>query len=411
MRAIRTEIMRNRFAAIVEEAAAVVYRTAHTTFVKQTQDYQCALATINGELFAYPRLSGVTSFAGLSLSGTIEAIGLSNFEPGDVIITNDPFESKGMCTHTMDLHVLRPIFAGSELQCFAWAFLHASDVGGAVPGSISPAHTEVYQEGIRMRATKLYRAGELNHELLNLLQDNCRIPDQIWGDVKAMCAALATMDRRVGSLCGHYGAAEFQAGVANVLDFAESKARRAIAALPDGSWEFTDYLEAVPGRLLTIHCRMTIDHDTLILDFDGTSPQAAAACNFVSGERTHPFLCRAVMYYILTIDPETPLNGAILRPIVTRAPRGSIVNAEFPAAMGNRAVTFMRIYDVVLGCLNQALPGGLAAAGAGCRGSAWYSLSSGAPEDGAGMTGSTGSTRRSAFSEVRRSSRSRLRCR
>src|SRR3954451_8024822 len=100
---VRTELMRNRFAAIVEEASTIAYRSAHTTFVKQTQDYQCALATVEGDFFAYPRQSGVAVYVGISLKATIDHIGLENLRPGDVIITNDPFSSDGLCSHTPDI--------------------------------------------------------------------------------------------------------------------------------------------------------------------------------------------------------------------------------------------------------------------------------------------------------------------
>ncbi|MCB1492394.1 MAG: hydantoinase B/oxoprolinase family protein [Rhodobiaceae bacterium] len=365
MDAVRTEVMKNRFAAIVEEAATIIYRTAHTTFVKQTQDYQCALAGLDGYFFAFPVLNGVTSSAGLNVRKPIDAIGIENLEPGDIIITNDPFESDGMCTHTMDVHLLKPIFFQDRLICFGWSFLHASDIGGAVPGSISPTSTDVFQEGIRMRATKLYRAGVLNTELMDLFKDNCRIPEQVWGDFKAMVAALTTMDRRITSLCERYGLSEFEAGAESVLAYADRKAREVFGAIPDGQYRFGDYLEGVVAdQLAYIQATMTVAGDTIDLDFTGSSPQAASAINFVTAEYGHPFLCRALMNYIVTMVPEAPLNAGLLRNVTARAPRGTVMNCTFPAAMGNRAVTISRIYDTVLGCLNQALPDGLAASGA-----------------------------------------------
>ena len=169
---VRTEVMTNRFAAIVEEASQIAYRTAHTTFVKMTQDYQVGLATPDGEFFGYPYMSGVTSFIGLSLKGGIDAFGLENFSEGDIVICNDPFGSDGMCTHTMDVHLLRPIFHKKRIIAFAWAFIHSSDIGGAVPGSVSPTNFDVFQEGIRLRAAHLYRGDILNQELIDIFMDN-----------------------------------------------------------------------------------------------------------------------------------------------------------------------------------------------------------------------------------------------
>ncbi|MCX7380671.1 MAG: hydantoinase B/oxoprolinase family protein, partial [Alphaproteobacteria bacterium] len=88
---VRTEIMRNRFAAIAEEASNVAYRTAYTTFVKQTQDYQVAMASVAGEFFAYPMKSGVTSSVCQNVRGVVDEIGIETLVPGDIILTNDPF--------------------------------------------------------------------------------------------------------------------------------------------------------------------------------------------------------------------------------------------------------------------------------------------------------------------------------
>ena len=363
---VRTELMRNRFAAIVEEGSTIAYRAAHTTFVKQTQDYQCALTTRMGDIFAYPRQAGVSVYVGISMQATIDHVGLANLRPGDVIITNDPFATDGLCSHTPDIHLLKPIFDGGEVIAFGWAFIHASDIGGAVPGSISATSTEVFQEGIRMRPTRLYRGGELNTELLDLFRDNCRIPDDIWGDLQAMLAALTSMEVRLLALCARLGPAEVLVGMEEVLDLAEARARAAIRKIPDGTYAFADYIEGMRlPDLSFVHVVMTKVGDTVDLDFSGSDPQTRAAINFVSGSRTHPFLSFAINIFVITSEPTTPINGGLVRPITTRAPKGTIMNAAFPAASGNRWVSAVRIYDAVMGCLNQALPGGIAAAGPG----------------------------------------------
>jgi N-methylhydantoinase B len=364
---VRTEVMKNRFSAIAEEASTIAYRTAHTTFVKLTQDYQVALATLDGDYFAYPYQSGVTNFVGLSLKTAIDQIGVENMAEGDVIICNDPYGSGGMCTHTMDVHLLKPIFWNGVPFAFAWAFIHASDVGGAVPGSISPTSSDVFQEGIRMRAQPLYRAGELNQPLLDLFKDNCRIPEQIWGDLQAMLAAIGTMERRMQELCERMGLDDVTGSMEDVMAFAEMKAREAIGRIPDGEWTFGDYLEGVhrSDETIFLHCRMTVRGDELTLDFTGSDPQVPAALNFVTGDRSHPFTSLAILNYIQTVEPSAPMNNGLIRPIRNVAPKGTIMNCEFPAAMGNRWVSVIRVYDAVLGCLAQALGGGPVSAGAG----------------------------------------------
>lgn len=380
MDVVLTEIMKNRFTAMAEEAATVGYRTAHTTFVKQTQDFQVALAKPSGEFFAYPTMTGVTSGSGQSIAAFTDFFA-GAFEPGDVLISNDPFSTGGLVTHTMDIHMVRPVFHEGRLICFAWSFVHASDIGGAVPGSISPDLYEIYQEGIRIRPTKLVRAGRLNEDIANLLRDNSRIGEAVWGDLTAMMAAMALLETRAVELCGKVGRETFERGIDDVLAYAERKAREVIGRLQDGEYSFIDYVE---GRDETdpihIHCRLRIAGEEAWIDYSGSSPQVHAAFNFATGSRSHPFLCLGLTNYIQTVEPSIPINGGILRPIHAFAPLGTVMNADMPAAMGNRWVSAMRVYDALIGCLNQAIPGGIAACGSGQAGiiaSSWVDPASG----------------------------------
>jgi N-methylhydantoinase B len=368
MNPILTEIMKNRFTAMAEEASTVAYRTAHTTFVKQTQDFQVAVAKLTGEFFAYPTMTGVTSGSGQSVSGLIDALPHDQLRPGDVLISNDPFRTAGLVTHIMDIHLARPIFVDGELVCFAWSFVHASDVGGAVPGSISPDLSEVYQEGIRIRPTKLMRAGVPNEDVVNILRDNSRIGDAVWGDLEALMSAMRLLDQRVNELCAKVGLAAFRRGIDDVLAYTDRKAREVIATLKDGTYSFADYVEVGVDEAVMLHCTLTIEGDEARIDYSGSAPQVQAALNFFTGNRSHPFLCLGLTNYIQTVAPSIPINGGILRPIHAFAPSGTVMNCEFPSASGNRWVAAMRTYDVLIGCLNQAIPGGIAACGAGQAG-------------------------------------------
>lgn len=366
---VRTAIMNNRFSAIVEEASTVLHRTAHTTFVKLVQDYQCALVTPEGDIFAYPSQSGVTVFIGLPLQETLDRIGRENFEPGDCYITNDPFFTDGLVTHMMDVTLIYPIFRDDKLVAFGWSFVHASDIGGAVPGSISPTFTEFFQEGVRVRPIKLFERGKLNQDAKNIFLDNSRIPEEMWGDFQAMLSAMKSMDRRLNQLCDRYGVEAVETGMREVIDFAEVKARQVISRIPDGEYSFSDYLEGIEENQHAHICAtMRVKGDEVELDFTGTDPQVAAAYNFIIGDRTHPYVTQALTYYIMSMEPGAPKNAGLLRPIKMKAPRGTVINAEYPAAMGSRVAAGTRVFDAVLGCLNQALPEGVMAAGAGMVG-------------------------------------------
>lgn len=363
---IRTIAMNNRFTAIVEEASATLYRTAFTSYVKLAQDFQCALATPEGELFAHPEQSGVNIFIGLPIHTALDMIGRERMQPGDVWITNDPFGTNGMVTHLMDVTMLRPIFRDGALIAVGWTFIHASDIGGGVPGSISPSFTEVFQEGLRIRPVRLCRNDQVVPEIRDIFLDNTRIPGDMWGDFRAMQSALKGMEKRLLALCDRYGTPIVRSGMQDVLDFAEEKARAVIAAVPDGEYSFSDYVELLqPGQYALIACTLRIAGSTIEVDFTGSDPQVPAAYNYTTGDRTHPYLVQALVNFILTREPDAPRNGGILRPIRTIAPRGTIVNAELPAAGGARVASSARVFDCIMACLDQALPEGVIASGPG----------------------------------------------
>lgn len=366
MDAIRTAIMNNRFNAIVEEGSSVVFRTAYTTFVKLSQDYQCALATSEGDMFAYPMMSGVNVFVGSNLRPMIDCIGLENIYPGDVLISNDPFRTDGMVTHLMDITILYPIFRGDELIAWGWSFVHCSDIGGAVPGSINPANNDIFQEGLRVRPVKLYERGVLNEFVKDVYMDNSRIPTEMWGDLMAMMAGHKSMERRLLELCDRYGTGSVVEGMNDVIDYAEMKARKVIESIPDGVYKFSDYLEGIhEGQLALFAVTMTVKGSEIEIDFTGTDPQLPAAYNLTTGLRTHPYIIQCIYAFILTQDPLAPRNSGLLRPVKSWAPRGTVLNGEYPCSGGSRAASATRAYDLIMGCLNQAFPEGVVASDSG----------------------------------------------
>ncbi len=136
-----------------------------------------------------------------------------HYEPGDVIMANDPSTTGGLCTHLPDIHLLKPYFHDGELVCFTWTFIHSSDVGGIVPGSIALAASDIYQEGIRVPAVKLCRAGQLNTEVMDTFLANCRIPYHNRGDIQAMLSAMQAAEKRLDGTIDKYGLAAFRDGI------------------------------------------------------------------------------------------------------------------------------------------------------------------------------------------------------
>ena len=158
-------------------------------------DFSTGLVAPGGEYVAYPWKLGASSYLGLNMKHAFDYF--DRYEPGDIIIANDAYLTGPLCTHLPDIHILRPIFHGDRIIAWGYAFVHASDIGGTVPASVWPRATEIFQEGLRLRPTKLYRAGVLSEDVRNILLDNCRIPDMVLGDINAMCAAVNSCDRRV----------------------------------------------------------------------------------------------------------------------------------------------------------------------------------------------------------------------
>jgi len=364
--AVMLEVLRMRFKAVAEEMAAATLRTAFTVFVKETHDFGACLVSPRGEVFAAPTDTAVSIMAGLP---AWELVGsFDHYHEGDVGIANDPDSTRGLSTHLPDIWLWKPIFAQGEIVAFALSFIHSSDVGGKVAGSISPTSSEIFEEGIRIPPSKLFRKGELNRGLLQVVLTNSRIPDQNWGDIKAQIAALTIAERRIHELAARYGRLVVANGIEDVIDHAEERARALIRAIPDGEYSFTDYMEGDDAGvgLIRICLTLCVRGSNLVLDFSGTDHQVQAALNLPSwNQRGHRQICFALLNYFRTVDPSAPYNSGLLRPVELKIPRGTLLNPEPGAACGVRAATMFRVADIVLGCLTQALPEAVPAAGSG----------------------------------------------
>jgi N-methylhydantoinase B len=361
---VQLEVLNHRFTGIVEEMGYVIHRTGFTVFVKETWDFDSALVTPEGEIFCYPRSVGVTNMLGIDVGPTIRAIG--EVRPGDVILTNDPLTTEGMCTHLPDLMALKPVFHDGELLCFAWCFLHCSDVGGLVPGSIAPSAYDRHQEGFIIPPTKLYRERVLNEEFLKLFLSNTRTPENNWGDVKALVTCLATAERRVHELADQYGSGTLRDGMNELLDYGERRARQIISDIPDGTYDFADYLDGqgVSAYQLRIKVSVTIDGSDIVADFSGTDPQVRGAFNLPSFGKANQWLVLGIVNFLRTTDSSLPNNRGILRPLTVRTQEGTLLNASPVAATGIRHASGYRAKETILGSLAQATGGAIPASDA-----------------------------------------------
>ena len=359
---ITLQILANHCSAAAESMANTLLRTAHSTFVKETEDFTTGLATSDGKTFASPYELGVTWFVGLDYGRAIQYI--DRYDEGDIAITNDPY-SGFVCTHSPDTHLWKPVFHKGELVCFSVTHIHNTDVGGAVPASLSRTLTEVHQEGIRLPPVKLYKKGELNREIRDTMLTNVRMPEQNWGDMKAQVAALNTGERKVHEMIARFGFDTFVEGRDSLLDHAEAQARRVIREIPDGEYFFADYTDedSVDGQPCRIALNLIVKGDELLFDFTESDPQLNSSLNIpTGGDGRHAIIMVSTVYVLGLLDRSMFLNSGMLRPIQSILPKGSMINPEFPAAVGMRTLTTLRLQSVILGAFAQALPGRLPAA-------------------------------------------------
>ena len=364
---IGLEILGNRFQAVVDEMAQVLFRTAHTVFIKETQDYGAVLVSPGGEVFAASRRYGVLMMVGMPMDDAIKSMG-EDVREGDIFMSNDPEATGGMCTHLNDVFLWKPIFHEGKIVCYAWTFVHMSDVGGRVSGSIAPSSHELFQEGIRIPPQKLFREGVLDEMFLRTFLINTRTAEQNWGDMKACIAALTTAERRVGELIGRFGVGAIAGGIDKVLDYAETQARRVISSVPEGVYRFSDFIEAdmVGQGMLRVNLTLTITGGEMHMDFTGTAPQVRAALNLPSFSKDgHWMLITGVVNWLCTQEPSIAYNAGLVRPMKVHIPKGTLINPEAGAAYGSRYSTSHKVCDVIIGALAQAVPDQLPATDSG----------------------------------------------
>jgi N-methylhydantoinase B len=359
---ITQEILRSALGSIADEMALTVIRTAHSQVVRDTMDFATALFGSKGELLA----QGLTLPFHLgampdAMDTVIKKFG-NEIRPGDVFIFNDPDEG-GM--HLPDVFLFAPIFAGDALAGYAGVTAHQADIGGRVPGGNAADSTEIFQEGLQIPLLRLFDRGVENTAIMEIIRLNVRVPDLVTGDIRAQLAAAHTGGTRFLQLIERYGMETIKRYTAAILDSTEAYVRSAIHAMPDGTYDFVDYLDSdgFGSGPLAIAASVTVSGDEITVDFTGSADQVPSALNATVS------IVKAAVYTALmaVMDTSTGLacNAGFIRPIHVRVPAGSILNGRRPAARAARGVTAYRVVDAVLGALHKVLPDRVPAGGDG----------------------------------------------
>lgn len=361
---IRLEVFKHLFAAIAEEMGVILRKTSYSPNIKERRDFSCALFDARGELIAQAAHIPV-HLGSMPLSVQAAVQEFDHLSPGDVIILNDPFRGG---THLPDITLVSPVFLRTnegELELFGFTAsrAHHADVGGISAGSM-PVAREIYQEGLIIPPLKLFSAGEIDQSLMDLILANVRTPQERAGDLWAQIAANKRGIARLVELVDRYGIVEVERYMQALLGYTERMTRALLSELPDGEYQFTDYLDddGVDRQPIPITVKISIDGEHAVVDFQGSAPQQKGSVNAV-----YAITVSAVFYVfrcLLSLD--VPNNAGSLRPIQVIAPEGSVVNARWPSPVaGGNVETSQRIVDVLLGALAQACPERIPAASQG----------------------------------------------
>jgi len=345
--------------SIAVEIGTTVHKTAYSEQAREGQDFSVAVFDAKGRMVAQgpysPGHMGAMSFA---VKNALTAHPVETLRPGDAILLNDPLLGSG---HLPDFFVTQPVFHEGALVGFAVNILHHTDVGGQRPGSQGVEGIfDYFQEGLRIPPTKVWREYEEEPGIVGIIAANTRTPEKVLGDLRAQRSALRVGERRLQELAARYGRDVLVQATEEIMARTEANMRRAIAKFPPGVYTFEDFLDDYgPGtEPLRVAVTVTVAHDSMVIDYEGSSPQTASGMNsYINYTRSYSYAAVKCL-----TDPFGPMNEGALRPIVVRAPEGSFLNPRPPAGGGPRAIICYRTFESVIGALAKAVPARVAAA-------------------------------------------------
>jgi len=392
---VELEVFRNLYHSIAEEMGATLRRTSFSPNIKERRDYSCAVFDSLGQVIAMGDHMPVhLGSMPMSVAAAIEECALG---PGDVVMLNDPFRGG---THLPDITLVMPVYlklakrGGRERpphttpDFYVASRAHHADVGGMYPGSMGPCR-EIYQEGLRIPPVKIMRGGKIVADVLALLLNNVRTPEEREGDLGAQIAACQTGAERLREICTRYGTARAKRAAINLLVYSEEVMRAFLSTIPPGRYRAGDFLdddgiEQKPVRIaISIHVagssarknssvetrlaaspssRNNKQQTAVTIDFTGSDLQVQGAVNAVEA------ITYSACYYVFRclLREDVPATSGLMRPINLIAPLGTVVNARPPAAVaGGNVETSQRIVDVLLRALAQAIPDRIPAAASG----------------------------------------------
>jgi N-methylhydantoinase B len=341
---ITVEVIGAALSSIVEETGEALIRASYSTNIKERRDCSTALFNVEGHTLCQAEHIPIHlgSFIGI-VPQILKQHAVESMRPGDVFVGNDAYEGGG--THLPDIVLAEPIFVDGRIAAWTVNLAHHSDFADR-------GHAHIYQEGLRIPTIRLYKAGELQKDVLDLILLNCQVPRERLSDLRAQMAANRVGVQRFQALCAKYGTDVVLAAGEALLDYAERKMRTGITAIPDGTYRFDDVFDnpEIDGTL-PISVAITVAGDQMRLHFD-SPPQVRAGINM-----TYTALLATTYYMVKSVvDPTILPNAGLARPLTITAAEGTILNCRHPAAVNGRVQTCQRVSDLILGALSHAVP-------------------------------------------------------
>ena len=363
-------VIANRLVSTLNEQQATLVNTAFSTIVRESLDLACGVFDTRGEMIAQSA-SGTPGHINAMATGVrhvLDRLPVAELEPGDVLITNDPWMTTGQLH---DITIATPVFrAGGLVGLFA-STCHAADIGGR---GLSGEAREVFEEGLLIPPMKLVRAGAPNEDLLAILRGNVRTPEETVGDVYAQAAANETGARSLIALLDEVGLDSLDEVAAEIIARSERAMREAIADLPNGRYEAEVASDGF-DEPVALRVTVTIEDEDVHLDFSGSAPQSPFGINCVLNY-THAYASFAMK---AAVAPDVPHNAGSFRPVLVTAPEGSILNCRPPASVASRHVIGHMLPGLIFAALAPAMPSRVLA---GSADSLWCTLWRGADRAG-----------------------------
>lgn len=341
------DIIQNALEAIADEMFVAQRKASMSAIIYEVLDLSSSILAPNGDIAAAG--AGIPAFIGVldkAVKGILKKYPLDQVRPGDMFASNDPYY--GGVTHLNDMVLTSPIFDGDRLVGWVANIAHWNDVGGNVPGSMSSEATEIFQEGVRIPAVKIFEEGRPNQAVFDILYVNTRLPDFLKGDLWAGIAGLRIGERRVLELTRKYGVETYLAAVADYMDLGERRALAALKALPPGVYDYEE--EQDDGAIHKI--RLTISAEKFSVDLTDNPGQKGS--NNSSREGSEIALQLAFKTFT---DPEGPGNGGCFRPLEVITKPGTIFHVVEPGALGYYSEVEIRLFDLTLRALAHHFPG------------------------------------------------------